>query len=437
MHITILTIGSRGDVQPFIALGKGLQQAGHQVKLATYTNFESLISDYGLDFSPIEGDFKAHLLGESGQKMLDAGGNPFTFVYHYGQILEPTIERALVDSWNACQGTDAIIAHGTAFWGYDIAQKLEVPFYLAGLQPFYPNRDFPHPMIPPTLDLGGLFNQLTYLLMSQLFWKIFRKSINQWRVNTLNLPPWKQNPFWDKGWQQVPILYGYSPTVIPKSANWTEQVQVTGYWFLDSPANFSPPPELVDFLEAGQPPVYIGFGSMSDHASASFADRNSQLMTEIALSALAKTGQRGILLTGWGALSNINLPDSVLKIDSIPHNWLFPQMAAIVHHGGAGTTAAALRSGVPNIVIPFISDQPFWGHRVMQLEVAPKPIPKKKLTLEKLATAIRTTIEDKIMRQRAAVLGQKIRSEDGVAQAVKAFHQYLSSQSMPLSGVEF
>lgn len=425
MHITILTIGSRGDVQPFIALGQGLERAGHKVKLATHRNFEFLTRNYGLDFAPIEGDVQANMLAESGQKMLDAGGNPFTFIHRYAQLLEPMTEKALVDSWDACQGTDAIIAHGTAFWGYDIAQKLEVPFYLAGLQPFSPNRDFPHPIMPPNLHLGGLVNQLTYLLMSQLFWQIFRKPINQWRVNTLNLPTWQQNPFWNKGWQQVPILYGYSPTVIPKPRNWTEQLHVTGYWFLDSPPDFSPPPKLVDFLEVGKSPVYIGFGSMTG--------RNPELMTEIALSALAKTGQRGILLTGWGGISNEDLPDSVFKIDSIPHSWLFPQMTAIVHHGGAGTTAAALRSGVPSIVIPFITDQPFWGHRVTQLGVSPKPIPKKKLTVERLATAIRTAVEDEAMRQRAAVLGQKIRSEDGIYQAVKAFHQHLAPESMPLS----
>ena len=425
MHITILTIGSRGDVQPFIALGQGLQRAGHKVKLATHANFESMTRNYGLDFSLIEGDVQANMLAESGQKMLDAGGNIFTFMRRYGQMLAPMAERALVDSWAACQGTDAIIAHGAAFWGYDIAQKLGVPFYLAGLQPFSPNRDFPHPMMPPALRLGGLVNQLTYLLMWQLFWQLFRKPINQWRGNTLNLPTWEQNPFGDGRWQQVPILYGYSPTVIPKPRDWTEQLHVTGYWFLDSPPDFSPPPELVDFLEAGKPPVYIGFGSMTG--------RNPELMTEIALSALAKTKQRGILLTGWGGISNADLPDSVFKIDSIPHNWLFPQMAAIVHHGGAGTTAAALRAGVPNIVIPFIVDQPFWGHHVAQLGVGPKPIPKKKLTVERLAAAIRTAVEDQTMGQRAAVLGQKIRSEDGIGQAVKAFHQHLSPQSMPVS----
>ncbi len=420
MHVTILTIGSRGDVQPFIALGLGLKQAGHQVNLATYSNFKDLVGSYGLDFSAVGGDGQAFMLEEAGQKILDAGGNPFSFIHRYAKALEPFFEEVLVNSWHACQGTDAIIAHGTAFWGYDIAEKLEIPIYMAGLQPSFPNREFPHPMMPPTLPLGGLINPLTYVLFWRLFQQPFRQPIDQWRVNTLNLPTWRQHPLGDKVWRQVPILYGYSPSVIPKPTNWPEHLHVTGYWFLDSPPDFLPPPELVDFLEAGDPPVYIGFGSMTG--------RNPELITEIALAALKQTGQRGILLTGWGGIRPKDLPDSVFKLESIPHDWLFPQMAAIVHHGGAGTTAAALRSGVPTIVVPFFADQPFWGHWTAQLGVGPQPIPKKKLTVEKLAATIRTAVEDEAMGKRAAILAQKIRSEDGAAQAVKAFHQHLSPE---------
>ena len=299
---------------------------------------------------------------------------------------------------------------------------------MAGLQPNFPNREFPHPMMPPNLPLGGLINPLTYVLFWRLFQQPFRQPIDRWRVNTLNLPTWRQHPLGDKVWSQIPILYGYSPSVIPKPTNWPEHLHVTGYCFLDSPPDFSPPPELVDFLEAGDPPVYIGFGSMTG--------RDPELITEIALAALKKTRQRGILLTGWGGICPTDLPDSVFKLDSIPHDWLFPQMAAIVHHGGAGTTAAALRSGAPTIVVPFVADQPFWGHWTAQLGVGPQPIPKKKLTVERLASAIRTAVEDETMRKRAAILAQKIRSEDGVAQAVKAFHQHLSPKSMPISVVK-
>ena len=158
MHITMLTLGTRGDVQPFIALGVGLQQAGHQVQLATYSDFESLIRSYGLSFSRISGDAQTTMLEEAGQKAVDASGNPIVFMRRYAETLEPIVERVLVDSWAACQGADAIIAHATAFWGYDIAEKLAIPFYLAGLQPYSPNRDFAHPMMPPDLPLGYVFN---------------------------------------------------------------------------------------------------------------------------------------------------------------------------------------------------------------------------------------------------------------------------------------
>ena len=425
MHITLLTIGSRGDVQPFIALGVGLKQAGHEVRVATYADFKSLIDRHGLDFFLIEGDAQTTMLEEAGQKVIDAGGNPFTFMRRYGEIFEPIVEKILVDSWMGCQNTDAIIASGVTFWGYDIAEKLGVPFYLGGLQPFSPTREFPHPMIPPTLRLGGLLNPLTYRLVGRLFWQIFRKPINQWREQTLNLPAWPRNPLGSQDWLQIPILYGYSPTVIPTPTNWAGHLQVTGYWFLDSPSDFSPPPELVTFLEAGDAPVCIGFGSMTG--------RQPELMTEIVLAALAKAGQRGILITGWGGIGNADLPDSVLKLDSIPYDWLFPQMSAIVHHGGAGTTAASLRAGVPTIVVPFMADQPFWGHRVAQLGVGPQPIPKKKLTPERLAAAIQTAIEDNGMRKRAIALGQKIRSENGVAAAVRAFERSLPAESMAVS----
>ena len=351
MHITMLTLGTRGDVQPFIALGVGLQQAGHQVQLATYSDFESLIRSYGLSFSRISGDAQTTMLEEAGQKAVDAGGNPIVFMRRYAETLEPIVERVLVDSWAACQGADAIIAHATAFWGYDIAEKLAIPFYLAGLQPYSPNRDFAHPMMPPNLPLGYVFNPLTYVLIQQIFWQPFRKPVNTWRSKTLNLPIWRQNPFRGKGWLQIPILYGYSPTVVPTPRNWPEHHRVTGYWFLESPSNFSPPSGLVSFLEAGKPPVYIGFGSMTG--------RQPELMAEIVLAALAKSGQRGILLTGWGGIGNADLPESVFKLDAIPHDWLFPKMAAIVHHGGAGTTAASLRAGAPTIVVPFTADQSF------------------------------------------------------------------------------
>jgi UDP:flavonoid glycosyltransferase YjiC (YdhE family) len=189
--------------------------------------------------------------------------------------------------------------------------------------------------------------------------------------------------------------------------------------FLDRPADWQPPSDLGDFLAAGSPPVYIGFGSA--------ISLDPEARTKLVLEALACTGQRGILATGWGGLSNSDLPDSVFQIEAVPHDWLFPQMAAVVHHGGAGTTAAGLRAGVPSIIVPFVGDESFWGQQIANLGVGPSPIPQEQLSVEQLTTAIHTATNDQAMRDRAVTLGQKIREEDGVARTVEAFHCHLSS----------
>jgi UDP:flavonoid glycosyltransferase YjiC (YdhE family) len=203
--------------------------------------------------------------------------------------------------------------------------------------------------------------------------------------------------------------------VIPKPADWDGQMHVTGYWFLDPVDDWNPPADLLEFLQAGSPPVFIGFGSMST--------RNPEETTHLILQALACTQQRAIMLSGWGGLHKANLPDTVYMLDSIPFSWLFPRVAVVVHHGGAGTTSAGLRAGVPSIIVPFFADQPYWGQRVADLRVGPAPIPRKKLTAERLAQAIQTAVTDQAMRQRAADLGVKIRAEDGIARAVEIVQQ--------------
>jgi sterol 3beta-glucosyltransferase len=203
--------------------------------------------------------------------------------------------------------------------------------------------------------------------------------------------------------------------VCPKPSDWGNDIHITGYWFLDQGDDWTPPQALVNFLQAGSPPVYIGFGSMSI--------RKPEETTNLVLKALAQTKQRGIILSGWGGFHVDELPDSVFTLDSVPFSWLFPRLAAVVHHGGAGTTAAGLRAGVPSVVIPFFGDQPFWGQRVAELGVGPAPIPLRKLTVERLSQAIQTAVNDHTMRQRAADLGAKIQGEDGIASAVAVLQQ--------------
>lgn len=300
-----------------------------------------------------------------------------------------------------------------------LAEKLNLPHIGAFLQPYHRTRTFPS-CILTTHHFNGYLNLLTYLPAEALFWLPYRSAVNQFRQQMLNLSP---IPIWvnqSRKWQKhSPVIYGFSPTVIPKPSDWEDRVKITGYWFLEGDANWQPPKALVDFLAADTPPVYVGFGSMST--------RKPKETTEIILQALSRSGQRGLLLTGWGGMSAVELPENVFKIEAAPHDWLFPQMAAVIHHGGAGTTAAGLRAGVPTITVPHFMDQPFWGQRVADLGVGPQPIRRNELSVERLADAITEAVTDENMQSRAAKVGEQIRSEEGVARAVEVIGSQLST----------
>src|SRR4051794_4560574 len=349
MKITILAVGSRGDVQPYVALGLGLQGAGHRVLVAAAEAFEDLVVSRGLDYFPLQNNPRAMLESEQGQQWLETGGNPITFMRQLARVLGPVSEEQQKACWQPCEGSDAILYSPLASAGYHFAEKLGVPGFAASLQPLSPTRAFPTMTAPQELRLGGTFNLLTHLFTEQLFWQPSRRSVNAWRQTALQLPPlpWS-GPYRRMRQQRWPILYGYSPTVLAKPADWPAWYHVTGYWFLERPTDWQPPARLLDFLAAGPPPVYIGFGSMTP--------RHAERLTEVALAALQATGCRGVLQAGWAGLGAGAVADDVYAVTEIPHDWLFPQMAAVVHHGGAGTTAAALRAGVPAIITPLFAD---------------------------------------------------------------------------------
>jgi UDP:flavonoid glycosyltransferase YjiC (YdhE family) len=317
------------------------------------------------------------------------------------------------DGLAACQGMDLLIAGSVGLnIGLALADHLKIPLIRAHLVPFTPTSAFPNVFIPQTLpNLGGVFNLLSWQLVLQMLWLGIGPIFNQARKKVLGLPPTSfDETYRPSGSKSSFTLYGFSPSVLPAPADWGSEIRVTGYWFLEPADDWTPPPALLDFLQAGPAPVYIGFGSMSS--------RNPQETAELILKALKKTNQRALLFSGWGGLQTKDLPDSVMLISATPHSWLFPRVAAVVHHGGAGTTAAGLRAGVPSILIPFNFDQPFWGKRVHELGVGPTPIPRSRLTADRLAQAIQEAVTDTAMRQRAADLGANIRAEDGVANAI-------------------
>jgi UDP:flavonoid glycosyltransferase YjiC (YdhE family) len=413
MHITLATVGSRGDVQPYIALGAGLRAAGHSVCVATHKSFEAATRERGLDFSPVEGNPRETVESDLGQKWLAAGKNPVAFAKHMVALMGPVMVQGTADCLAACRHADLVLYSVLGWVGaHSVIEKLGIPGYAAFLQPATPTKSFPSFAFPGHLNLGPLYNPLTYAVGEHMFWLLFRRSMNQGRREVLDLPKLPiRTPAASLRRLGQPVFNGYSPTVLPKPPDWPHCVHVTGYWFLDQQTGWAPSVELVEFLGSGPPPVYVGFGSM--HA------RNAERLTAMVVEALSRSGLRGIILSGWGALSHDRLPDFVFPIEEIPHEWLFPQLAAVVHHGGAGTTAAGLRAGIPSIVVPFFADQYFWGSRVAALGAGPEPIPVKRMTVDRLATALQTVTTDQRMRDRAALVGERIRAEDGVARVVE------------------
>ncbi len=414
MRITILTYGSRGDVQPYVALGLGLQRAGYRVRLAAPEGFADFVTAYGLDFAPLAGD-PAVL----SQRLVDVAGlNPLRTVQAVIAYAFPLGRQVLAQCREACADADAVIAGFLlAVAGHEIAVARGIPEIFAQMYPlFVPTAEFPALLFPRLPIFTAAANRLTHRLYTALFWGSNRLSYRLLQRRYPDLPPLHGWPFDSP---EPPLtLIGCSPQVIPRPADWPDHAHMTGFWLTDEGAGWTPPDDLAAFLEGGPPPVYVGFGSM--------ISRDMDAVTTTVLEALARTGQRAVLLGGWGGLGRADLPATVLRIDAAPHDWLFPRMAAVVHHGGAGTTAAALRAGTPMVVVPFAADQAFWAGRVRALGVSPEPIPRRALTAEKLAYAIRVAAEHAPMRQRAAALGARIRAEDGVARAVEIIAAHLN-----------
>lgn len=418
MRIAVIALGSRGDVQPYMALGKGLEKAGHAVRLITHENFAGFAREHVTDVWPVPGNVQDVAQSSAMRERLDSG-NFLRVTLQMAREARRTVVDWTREGLAACRGMELILTGiGGLFIGTALAERLGIPLLQAYYIPFTPTRGYPSFLLPNFPQwFGGALNPLSYGIARQMMWQGLRPADSQARREVLELdraPFW--GPFHARPLRHTPLLYGYSPTVIPKPPDWGADVHVTGYWFLDQTEDWSPPADVVEFLEAGPPPVFVGFGSMSS--------RSPERMVDLILSALAEAGQRGIILSGWAGLRKADAPDSVFMVDSVPFSWLFPRVAAVVHHGGAGTTSAGLRAGVPSLVIPFFGDQPFWGQRVAALGAGPNPIPRKKLTAGRMAQTIRRMVTDRGMRERAARVGERIRAEDGVARAVEVIHRF-------------
>ena len=423
MRVLILTYGSRGDVQPYVALGKGLQAKGHEVTLATSERFSAFVGEHGLRFGALSDDLLAIIDTDQGREMLENTNNAFSMLRRMLAMAKQVgpMQRALLeDSWRVAEAArpDVVIFHPKAYGGPLVAEKLGVPVLLAlPIAMLVPTGEHAN-MGFPALKLGAWYNRMTYRAVGALMALAAGKHAKAWR-KAHGLAPRKFDILHDAEGRDIPVLHAISRYVMPKPADWPPSAHMTGYWFLDDAQEWLPDSKLNAFLDAGPPPVYIGFGSM--------AGRDPERLGTIAVEALQAAGGRGIIATGWGGLRTGSLPDSILEIDQAPHDWLFPRMAAIVHHGGAGTTAAALRAGKPSVIVPFFGDQPVWARRVYEIGAGARPIPQKKLTADNLANAISNVTGNAEMRRIAEELGEKIRSDNGVDAAVAIIERHAAA----------
>lgn len=417
MKLAIVAVGSRGDVQPYVALGLGLQRAGHDVRLVAPTAFEQLAGDHGLAYVPFHTDLDQALRDEIER----IGTSPRRLMSFLKRHFENTARQSYVEVVEACREVDAVIASNLSIWAYDIAEARGIPCLGTSLQPINPTRSFrstSFPRWPSWLPFESSYNWWSFRWATRLFFRMTRDMTIRYRRELLGLPPRPWSYYLSIGIAEIPMVYGYSRHILPKPPDWGDWLHVTGYWFLEQSWDWEPPREIVEFLAGGSPPVYFGLGSM--------IDRDARGLTDMIVTALEQTGRRGILSSGWSNLGGDGLPETILQIGDVPHDWLFPRMAAVVHHGGAGTTHTGLRAGVPTIVIPFFGDQFFWGDRVFELDAGPRPIPRRTLSVSRLIAAIERATNHPTIRRAAGELGEEIQSETGVEDAIDTIEALLA-----------
>ncbi|KAF1923701.1 glycosyltransferase family 1 protein [Didymella exigua CBS 183.55] len=454
LNIVIQVVGSRGDVQPFVALGKVLKDTyGHRVRLATHPTFKDFVIENGLEFFSIGGD-PAELMafmvknpglmpgmdtlwsGDVGKRrkgIAEILRGTWRSCIEPGNGLGVDPLKQTVEEWMGVEEqlpeqlkkpfvADAIIANPPAFGHIHCAEKLGIPLHMMFTMPWSPTQQFPHPLanIQSSNADPTITNYMSYIMVDLLTWQGLGDIINRFRKESLSMDPISM--IWAPAMlarMKVPFTYCWSPALIPKPSDWSHNISIAGFYFLDLAQNYTPEPALKAFLDAGEPPVYIGFGSIV------VDDPNA--MTKMIFDAVKITGRRALVSKGWGGLGadELGIPQGVFMLGNCPHDWLFKRVSAVVHHGGAGTTAAGIAAGRPTVVVPFFGDQPFWGAMVARAGAGPDPTPYKELTAEKLAESINKALEPQSL-ERAQELCNKIKQENGSQSGAQSFHQMLN-----------
>ncbi len=399
MKFVAVTYGTEGDTRPMALLCRALMDAGHSAHLLADAATLGYATGLGVPATGLAGDIRSVLRQDTA--LAKKGGRFGNTANAFARIATANSEAWLRATVAAGEGSDAVILGGlAAFVGLSAAEALGIPAIGTGLIPITPTREFASPFLPPAM-LPRWLNRASHGLVNGLIWRAFKTPINAARAAVCGLPPRRSL------WTDHPMLYGISPSLVPQPADWPLPVRICGQW-LAPVTDWTPPPALAEFLAAGETPIYLGFGSMGALAGA-------EVMRE-ALAALR--GRRALFYPGWGGVTEADLPANVHLLTDAPHGWLFPRTALVIHHGGAGTTHAAARAGVPSVAVPFAGDQFFWADRLHRTGAAPAPVPAKGFSADRLARAIDEA--DKAASRAAAALGASIAREDGFKMAVAA-----------------
>jgi sterol 3beta-glucosyltransferase len=402
--ITILCSGSRGDYQPYIALAQELQKLGKAVQIVGGKSFEDFIKGYGIDFYLLSTDY---LSTEIDQKLIQdaqSSDNPLKMLLTFNKMKKYVIGLT-GEMFEACKGSELIVYHPGCAIGYFAGEKLGIPSILAAPFPMHKTKE-----IASLIAYGKtkMPKAMSYQLLQGLLWMAGKTGIVAFfKKEYGELPDDFGCPF-EKIDKDHPAVISCSSYVFPRPKDWNNNIHQSGYWFVEETMDYTPSKELSDFLENGEKPIYIGFGSMFD-------SKHKEETIKIIIEALKLANKRGII-SGMGDIKN--LPDNLLAINSVPHSWLFERVSLVCHHGGAGTTAAGFKAGIPSIIIPFSNDQFAWAHRAFDLGVGSKPIYRKKLSAEKLASAIEFALSDEVIKN-AQRLGKNIASENGARDCAK------------------
>jgi len=404
LKITMIALGSTGDVRPYILLGRELKSRGHQITIACFDSFRETLEKEGLGYAPITGN-----VVEMMANIMKPGTSGVKYLSQVEKTIREIAPVLLKDLMRACEDADALICTFFGSMYYSIAEKYQIPCIQTHYFPMDPNSSMPISSAP-FQRLGKAWNKASYKIGYLLIGILEKWYLTDWRKeNGMPLRKVHTHPDYVCGGHTVPVIYATSPQVMPRPAEWNDHIHMSGFWYDDMPIDYTPSPELEAFLAAGEKPVYIGFGSM-------VSGNMNKTMTKV-LRAVKAAKVRAIIATGWADNSHMKGNDNVFFVEYLPHDWLFPRVSAVVHHGGAGTTAAGLRYGRPTLVIPFGGDQPFWGNQVHKLGCGPRPISRDALTVVRLTRALIDLTSRPRYRAAARALADSMRQECGVVRA--------------------